>query len=62
MIKFVIRCDMNPIERILNTIPYSFDERVDDDVYALVTKEITDKTNIMRISNRIYMKIAYGGW
>ena len=53
---------MNPIERILNTIPYSFDERVDDDVYALVTKEITDKTNIMRISNRIYMKIAYGGW
>lgn len=53
---------MKPIERILNTIPYSFDERVDGDVYELVTKEITDKTNMNRISNHIYMKVAYGGW
>ena len=54
---------MKPIERILNTVPYSFDEKVNDDDYELVTKEITDKTNMMsRISNRIYMKVAYGGW
>ena len=52
---------MKPIERILNTVPYSFDERVDDDDYELVTKEITQKASMNRIYNRIYMKIAYGG-